>query len=74
MLKNEIGHEVEIVDCEYFESRGFRLFAKRIDADICGVKMFEVKNNNWREAFNKLVASFPDEIMKNTNHHAGLTL
>ena len=34
---------------------------------------FEVKNNNWREAFNKLVASFPDEIMKNTNNHASLT-
>lgn len=34
---------------------------------------FEVKDNNWREAFNKLVASFTDEIMKNTNHHAGLT-
>lgn len=34
---------------------------------------FEVKDNNWREAFNKLVASFPDEIMKNTNHHANLS-
>ena len=35
--------------------------------------VFEVDNNNWRKAFNKLVASFPDEIMKNTNHHTSLT-
>ena len=40
----------------------------------CERTEIEVKNNNWRAAFNELVASFPDEIKKNTNHHASLTL
>lgn len=75
-LEDKIGNSVVITnrnrardiggDCTAFV---FKTYNSR-----CEQTEFEVKNNNWREAFNKLVASFPDEIMKNTNRHAGLTL
>ena len=75
-LVDKNGHEVVVVDrhdCIDTQT-GFELWTRNKDEHKFDVKSFEVEDNNWREAFNELVASFPDEIMKNTNHHAGLTL
>ena len=75
ILEDKNGHRVSIVDRDDCIDTifGFDLLTRNKDKHTFTVKNFEVKNNNWREAFNKLVASFPDEIMKNTNQHASLT-
>ena len=78
-LVEKNGHEVCIINQDGCYSMsgaryGFELWMRNKDEHKFDVKSFEAEDNNWREAFNKLVASFPDEIMKNTNHHAGLTL
>ena len=75
-LVDKNGHEVVVVDrhdCIDTQT-GFELWTRNKDEHKFDVKSFEAEDNNWREAFNKLVASFPDEILKNTNHHASLTL
>jgi len=82
VLENKRGDQVCIVDKDGRISdgdtrRAFELILSDKSGptgDYAMKKKIEVKNNNWREAFNELVASFPDEIMKNTNHHASLTL
>ena len=82
VLENKRGDQICIVDkdgriSEGDTRRAFELILSDESGptgDYAVKKKIEVKNNNWREAFNKLVASFPDEILKNTNHHAGLTL
>jgi len=70
-LEDKIGNSVVITDrnrardiCGDYAAFTFSPYTSR-----CEHAEFEVKDNNWREAFNKLVASFPDEIKKNTNHH-----
>ena len=75
VLEDKNGYSVTIVDRDDCIDTifGFDLLTPKKDGHTFDVKNFEVKNNNWREAFNKLVASFPDEIMKNTNHHANLS-
>ena len=75
VLEDKNGHRVSVVDRDDCIDTifGFDLLVPNKDKHTFIVKNFEVKNNNWREAFNKLVASFPDEIMKNANQHAGLT-
>ena len=74
-LEDKNGYIVTIVDRDDCIDTifGFDLLTPKKDGHTFDVKNFEVKNNNWHEAFNKLVASFPDEIMKNTNHHANLS-
>lgn len=75
-LVDKNGNEVVVVDrhdCIDTQT-GFELWTRIKDEHKFDVKSFEAEDNNWREAFNKLVASFPDEIMKNTNRHASLTL
>ena len=77
-LVEKNGHEVCIINQDGCYSMsgaryGFELWMRNKDEHKFDVKSFEAEDNNWREAFNKLVASFPDEILKNTNHHAGLT-
>ena len=74
-LVDKNGHEVVIVDrhdCIDTQT-GFELWTRNKDEHKFDVKSFDAEDNNWREAFNKLVASFPDEILKNTNQHASLT-
>ena len=75
VLEDKNGHRVSIVDRDDCIDTifGFDLLVPNKDKHTFTVKNFEVKNNNWREAFKKLIASFPDEIMKNTNHHASLS-
>jgi hypothetical protein len=75
-LEDKIGNSVVITNTNRAHDIGgdCTAFVFKTYNSRCERTEFEVKNNNWREAFNKLVASFPDEIMKNTNHHAGLTL
>lgn len=75
VLEDKNGHEVVIVDrhdCIDTQT-GFELWIRNKDEHKFDVKSFDAEENNWREAFNKLVASFPDEIKKNTNHHANLS-
>lgn len=77
-LVDKNGHEVCIVNQDGCYSMsgaryGFELWTRNKDEHKFDVKSFEAEDNNWREAFNELVASLPDEILKNTNHRASLT-